>query len=902
MAEWRAEIAKRLGGLKLPPAREAEIVEELAQHLEDRCRDLRLAGATDEDARRAVEQELNDDQRLTAEMAAVERAVAWEPATLGGTNMNILADLVYDLRYGARMLRRAPGFTAVGVICLALGIGGATTIFSIIRPVLMSRLPYKDPDRLAMLFTKWKIGNMSGDRGMVYSSDYLEWKDQAHAFEQIEAFSPYSASLAGGADAVRVRAAQVTPDMFSILGARPILGRAFSSDDPGAGNPALPGDVGSGQGVSVAVISSRLWRANFGADAQIIGQTIKVDGNQATVVGVMAPGFSFPRDADLWLPLTVRPDASNTALNVIGRLRPGMPLSQSATELGDLEERLAQARHSNNSGVNLISLRRYVVGEVEPLLLVLFGAVGFVLLIACANVANLLLARGESRQREIAIRVALGARRERIGRQLLTESALLALVGGAAGLGLAYGGLTLFLAVAPANIPNPETITIDLKVLGFALLLSLFTGLLFGLAPALTVSKPDVNAALKDGAARSGARSGLLRGLMVISETALALVLLVGSGLMIKSFALLNQTRVGFASQSVLTMDVSLPPVIYKNAEQIRGFYEQSLGRLQSLPGVASAAAVSALPLGRGGMRIAGDFIINGSAEPPGNLIANKVAVSADYFRAMGVPLIGGRFFDERDRDGAPDAMIISESVAKEVWPGDDAIGKRISLGFKGETPSEIVGVVGDVRQDELEAGPAYAIYQSYLQVPRTWQVAEMTFVIKTDSDPRAAIAPARAAIQSVDKDLPVFNARLMDQVVADRASNPRFNTVLLGALAAIALALAAAGIYGVVAYSVARRTHEIGIRIALGAHPSQVVAMFIRRGAALALIGLFLGTAAAGALTRFIASFLYQTTPTDLSVFAGVGLLLMVVALIATYVPARSATRIDPLTALRQE
>jgi putative ABC transport system permease protein len=630
----------------------------------------------------------------------------------------------------------------------------------------------------------------------------------------------------------------------------------------------------------------------------------------------MPPGFCFPLEADLWLPIRIPTSRSNAFLTVIGRLAGNVPLEQARSEMAAIAHALHEEHPATNNdlGVNTISLRRYLVGDVEPTLLVLFGAVSFVLLIACANVANLLLARSASRQKEIAIRASLGAGRLRIVRQLLTESALLSLIGGAAGLLLAVGGVRAFLALTPTNVSmasrfgmdlwvRPERVGVDLWALGFALLLSLLTGLLFGLVPAFSGSKPNVNESLKEGGIRTAAAGrSRLRGWLVASEIALTLVLLIGSGLMIKSFVLLIRTRLGFSTQNVVSLSISLPGPVYQKPEQIKRYYQQGLQNLQSLPGIASAGVINATPLGRAGVRIRGDFTIEGSTEPPTRLLASKLVVGGDYFRAMSIPLLQGRYFDERDGDSAPPVVIISDSLAKEVWPGESALGRRINIGFNGEPLREIVGIVGDARQDAVNSEPALALYQPYLQTPRVWQMAAMSFLVRTESDPMARITDMRAAMQSIDKDVPIYAVESMDEILSKYVSDPRFSTSVLGALAAVAFVLAAAGVYGIISYSVSQRTHEIGIRMALGARGGEVVALFVRRGVVVALAGTVAGLAGAYGLTRFITAFLYGTTATDGLTFAVVPVLLAAVAIVASYIPARRAARVDPMSALRYE
>jgi putative ABC transport system permease protein len=639
----------------------------------------------------------------------------------------------------------------------------------------------------------------------------------------------------------------------------------------------------------------------------------------------MGPGFDFPSETDVWLLARIPRLSSITsstpviAMNVIGRLRPGVPLNQGQSELAAVRDRMPRelsdlggmASAMGLNGVNAISLRQYLVGDIKPILMVLLGAVVFVLLIACANVANLLVARNTLRRREIAIRIALGARPSRIARQLLTESALLSLIGGGAGLMLAVAGLRAFLSLVPAaaGISHREDIHIDGFVLIFTLAVSLSTALVFGLVPALTVTsgsnRINISESLNEGGMMRTAGPGQTRlsALMVVSEVAMAMVLLIGSGLMLKSFVLLTRTNVGFNPENVISMNISLPQSTYRKPEQARAFYERALQNIQSLPGVGAAAVVSAPPLEPEGRRIEGPFSVEGSAQPATNEVASKVAVSSDYFRSMGIPLLKGRTFSESDRADAPGVAVVSQPLADEVWPGQNPIGKRITIGPDDKTPREIIGVVADVKQHNLYSRPALVIYHPYLQAAAApWQLAHMAFVIKTDSDPKSLVIAIRTAVRSADRDLPTYGVGLMDQVLAEHVSNPRFYASVTGALALLALVLVAAGVYGVISYSVGQRTQEIAIRVALGAEHSSVIRLFIQRGLMLAVAGICLGLAGAYGLTRFIASFLYRTTPTDVATFVGIAFLLTVVALLASYIPARRATRIDTTAALRHE
>jgi putative ABC transport system permease protein len=657
----------------------------------------------------------------------------------------------------------------------------------------------------------------------------------------------------------------------------------------------------------VAILSYGLWQRRFGADPAIIGKTVKVEGDVCAVIGVMPDGFKFPDEADVWLPVTLSPTRNNAYLRVIARLQPGVTQAQAQAELTTLAQRLQQESPQRNRAlsVNLIPLQEQVVGNVRASLLIFLGAVGFVLLIACANVANLLLARAATRQKEMAVRAALGASRLRIIRQLLTESLLLALAGGGLGLLLAFGILKLLLAFAPQEIPRLNAIGIDPWALSFTLLLSILTGVIFGLAPALQASRLDLNATLKEGGARgTGGSRHRLRNLLVVVEVSMALVLLIGAGLLLKSFTRLRETKLGFNPDHVLTASVSLPLADYPTAPQVKTYSQQALARLAARPEVQAVGVINSLPLGDSGMSIQGSLRVEGeSTDRPGSW-ASKLAVSADYFRALGIPLLKGRAFDDRDTAGSPGVTIISESLARRLWPSEDALGKRINIGLPGETAREVVGVVGDVKQRELGALPAQAIYEPYSQVPDKirWFVGEVTFVIRATVEPQSFVASLRSELQAVDRELPLHNVATMDQVVTKRGADPRFYTLLLGSFSALALILAASGIYSVISYSVTQRTHEIGIRLALGARGGAILRLVVRQGMALTLAGLTIGLAGAFALTRVLSDFLFEVSVTDPATFALLSLLLAMVALLACYLPARRATKVDPLVALRRE
>jgi len=815
-------------------------------------------------------------------------------------------EMFQDLRYGMRMLLNRPGFGAVVVLVLALGIGATSAIFSVVNAVLLRPLPYPEPGRLMMVFPASERGGSGGRINTVTGPDYVELRNQCRSCAQMAAHTgAWPGNLTGGAEPDRVRIAQVTGSLFATLGVQPILGRIFLPEETGR---PLFSSGGKAPGPTAVILSYSLWRRRFGADPAVIGRTVKVEGDACAVIGVMPDGFKFPDEAEAWTPVAISPTRNNAYLRVIARLQPGVTRAQAQAELSTIARRLEQEFSQTNRGlgVNLVPLQEHVVGDVRSSLLIFMGAVGFVLLIACANVANLLLARAATRQKEMAVRAALGASRLRIIRQLLTESLLLALAGGALGLLLAFWILNLLLSRAPKGIPRLNAISIDPWALGFTLLLSVLTGVIFGLAPAMQASRLDLNATLKEGGtqATGGVSRHRLRGLLVVAEVAMALVLLIGAGLLLKSFTRLRETKLGFNPDHVLAASVTLPEADYPTAAQVKTYFQQSLARLAARPEAQAVGVVNSLPLSNIGVGIQGSLRVEGEPTDRPGVMASKLAVGSDYFRALGIPRLQGRAFDERDTADSPGVVIISETLARRLWPNEDALGKRINIGFGGETWREVVGVVGDVRQTELGEPPAMALYQPYQQVSERlrWFVGEMTFVIRAAAEPQSFIAGLRSELQAVDKQLPLHNVAVMEQVVAKKVADPRFYMLLLGSFSALALALSAAGIYSVISYSVTQRTHEIGIRLALGAQTGAILRLVIRQGMALALVGLAIGLAGAFALTRVLSDFLYQVSVTDPVTFALLSLLLTGVALLACYLPARRATKIDPLVALRRE
>jgi predicted permease len=792
-----------------------------------------------------------------------------------------------DLRYGFRMLTKRPGFTVAAVLALALGIGANTAIFSVVYAFLLRPMPFKEPDKLVVVFDK----QANLDDAPASFPEFDDWRKQQQSFEELAALYHSNFNLTGTHEPERVRGALVSQNYFSLFGSSPVLGRSFSAEDhrPGA--------------EPVVVLSRWLWQTQFGARADMTGRTLTLNGTPYTVVGVMAadaPSLSGANKTAVWMPLERDlpwKERGTHFLNVFGRLKPGVDLARAQADMNLIAERLEGEYHTGHT-VRVSSFKERLVGDVRPHLLLLLGAVGLVLLIACANVANLLLARATTRSKEFAIRAALGAGRLRLVRQLLTESVLLSLMGGIAGTLLALWATDMLVASWPSRIARPENIGVDWRVLSFTAALTLVTGLVFGLAPALFAAKADINESLKEASGQTtvGARRNRVRRLLVVSEIALATMLLLGAGLMLKSFRLLRNVDPGFRAENVLTVQISLQAKKYLEGRQSAAFFREVLQRTETLPGVEAAGAVNNLPLGGGGMN--GDFQIEGQAPFPQGQepLTEKYIASSGYAKAMGIRLLKGRFISEQDTAESPAVIVINEAMARRFWPEADPLGQRVSWG--GDNWRTVVGVVGDVKNEKLETSPGFQSYVPYTQTPS----AGMTIVVRAAANPQQLATGIRGQVLAVDREQPVFNIKLLESIVADSVGGQRLTTTLLSIFGALALVLAAVGIYGVLSFNVAQRTHEIGIRMALGAQTGDILKMVLGHGIRLTLVGICLGLVAAFALTRLMSSLLYGVTATDPWTFAAASLLLALVALLATVIPAHRATKVDPMEALRYE
>jgi predicted permease len=809
--------------------------------------------------------------------------------------------LLHDLRYAIRMLGKRRGFTAVAIITLALGIGANTATFNVVNAVLLRPLPFKEPDRLVSINHSYP---KLGVTGFVSAPGFIDYRGQGDLFENSAVSTGWNINLTGQGEPERVQGRLVSAGFFPTLGFVAALGRVFLEEED------LPGKN------HVVVLSHGLWQRRFGSDPAILDRQLTLNGENYTVIGVMPADFEFNSGDELWTPLGFTPELlapnqrSNEYLWMIARLKPGGTLAQAQAGMDAVANQIREQYPNiyppeSQWGLALKPLQEDFIGDIRPLLTMLIFAVGFVLLIACANVANLLLARAAARRKEIATRTALGASRVRILRQLLTESVLLALLGGALGLALSAWGVKLLVAMNE-RIPRSKEIGIDFRVLGFTVGISLLTGIIFGLVPALHISKAGITETLK-GAGRSSpitfGRKGS-RSILVVAEVAIALVPLIGAGLMVKSFARVLEVNPGFRRENVLTLRLSLPVSSYRELPKVRAFYQQAIQQIESIPGVISAGGVTGLPMVASGLR--GPFIIEGRPINPGEVSPNsdRRVTTSNYLKTMEIPLIRGRYFTDQDNAESPGVVIIDDAFARRYWPDEDPIGKRISFEGGPNNPRwrEIVGVVGHVKNYGLDVESKQVLYYPHLQS----SAREMGLAVRTEGDPKGMVAAVRNAIQSVDAQQPIFRLSTMDQLVADSTTQRRFTTLLLAVFAVVALLLTAVGLYGVMSYSITQRTQEIGVRMALGAQRGSVLRMVIGHGMTLALVGIVLGLALSLVLglflRRYMKDLLFDVSPIDPTMFVIISVVIGGAAMLASYIPARRATKVDPVIALRYE
>ena len=860
---------------------------ELQFHLDGIVTELLAEGMSPKEARTEALRRFGDPGRIEAQVASLDHRRVRKKRL--GVSMGTFWQ---DIAYAVRTLRRNVGFATVSIFTVALGIGANTAIFSVVDAVLLRRLPYQEPDRLVMVWLDNTVQGFHED--LTSYPNFAALASENETLQSLAAFTTGGATFIGDGEPERLRGAIASVEFFNVMGVPALYGRTFVAEDD------VPGDD------QIVLLSHGLWQRRFGADQAIIGSTIVLNGAARTVVGVMPPGFRFPQDVDLWTPLAPSESSRNNRFGLwlwtVGRLQPDVSVQQARADLGAIMKRLEEDYPDSNTGyaIAVNSLHSQLVGDVRQALLVLMGAVAFVLLIACANVANLGLARAAARESEMAMRVALGATHGRIVRQLLTEAGIVALGGAAIGILLASVGIDVLVALAPQDIPRLDEVSLDWSVFGFTITLSAAAAVLFGLAPAVHAARPDINAELQGGSSRLASPQHAMRRVLVVSEMAFALVLLVGAGLMMKSLRRLQDVGPGFASENVLTLDMTLSSTRHPNSEDVSNFYMSLVQRLAGLPGVQSAGAASDILVSE--FPRSGSFNVEGRAAfAPNEMVEVLIdGVTPDYFAVMDVPLLSGRFFDGSDAAGQPLAVLINQSMAQRFWPDQEPVGQRITYGSPDSTATwrTIVGVVGDMKRTGLDREVRAATYLPIAQVPfRTLSV-----VLRTEIPPLDVAQDAKAAVWELDAEQPITAVATMEQLLAERIAQRRFSMVLLAIFASVALLLAMAGIYGVLAYLVTQRAREIGVRLALGAQRRDILRLVLSQGMSLAGIGVAIGMLGSLALSRFVSSLLFGVSATDGVTFGTVAALLLSIALVACLVPANRATKVDSMMAIRGE
>ena len=894
MPNWKSLVRARLNPLPVDPARAGDIVDELAQHVADHHAELVASGVRDEEAIERALAPLDDRSHVAAEIARADRARSAAPAPPPSGSANLFVDVARDIRYAARLLARAPGFTAIALLTLALGIGANTAIFSVLNAVLLRPLPYTNPDRLVTIGER----RPNGGAGNVGYATFLDWRERTHSFDDMALIRSWTPTLALNGEPERISGMRVSANFFSMLGARPVLGRDFATTED---TPA---------GWQTVILSDALWRRRFGGDPSAIGRVITMNDRQFTIVGVMPPTFEpliserFYQRAEMWALVGYDPTQSFACrscqhLKAIGRVKDGVAFEAARADVDAVHAVLRRDYPSDYSPatMTLVPLRDELTGAVRPALAVLMGAVGFVLLIACANVASLLLARIARREHDLALRAALGASRARLMRQLMVESALLAFAGGTLGVALGTVALPLLIRLAPPTIARVAAARLDGSVLIFSIGLTIATAFLFGLVPALRASRINLQGSLHgDGRKTAHAPTSLSRRVLVAADVALAVVLLIGAGLMIRSVANLVGVHPGFDPDGVLTMQISMVGAAYAKDEAVVQKTDQMIARLKALPGVEAAASAGQIPLGGNGDTWG--FHVEGRPAGPDDPGVERYSVTPEYFSVMRIPLRRGRLFTDADRAGAENVMLIGEQTARALWPDADPIGQHVRIGGYSGPVRTIVGVVGDVRHQELAAAPTMQMYTPQAQLTDSY----LTMVIRSGGDPSTLAVEARRAIWSVARDVPVYEVAPLAELAARSVGWRRFVMVMLELFGAVALLMTAIGVYGVISYSVAERTREIGIRAALGAAPGDIVRLIVGGGLTVVAAGLGAGIVVAIAATRFLESSLFEVSATDPATFAAVAGMLLLVALVAQAVPIARAMRVDPSIALRQE